>query len=383
MLVAHISDLHLGRSSPGDPHGSERLISFRQAIVRLSALNPDAIVIAGDTFDTPQVDQAVIEEAARTLALAKDADGRDIPVLLIPGNHDPADETALWDTFRQFLDAPATLVVVEPDVISLKEGRLIVEAYPCPTRFSPGPPWDGRLSVSKDSNAVHVVVAHGTLQGGPVPEGETDAYPFSQADVEALGADYVALGHFHGVYPPWTGGEEIERSYCYCGTHEFDQFGSDAGYATLAEMTPGRPTRLRRIKIGRRVWRLVDIAGPADLARLEQLRSEVAAAEHPGRFVVRLKVASGSAWPAEKIEHFMRLEKALGTLGAHVETRGQIHVRAHAQALDLASLPSGAIKEALLSLQTDMASAADDQRRDVFAAAVRLGWEKMQEAART
>ena len=40
MLVAHISDLHLGRKSPkkGDPHGAERLNSFRQAIATLAAL---------------------------------------------------------------------------------------------------------------------------------------------------------------------------------------------------------------------------------------------------------------------------------------------------------------------------------------------------------
>jgi DNA repair exonuclease SbcCD nuclease subunit len=379
MLVAHISDLHLGRISPGDPHGSERLISFRQAVVKLAAANPDVIVIAGDTFDTPQIEQAIIEEAARSLSLAMNDRGT-IPVVLIPGNHDPAEEAALWSAFRKFLETPSVSVVLEPDVICLQDGRLIIEAYPCPTRFSPGPPWDKRLSVSKDSNAVHVIVAHGTLQGGPVPEGETDAYPFTQADVEGLGADYVALGHFHGVYPPWPGGDQIERSFCYCGTHESDQFGSDAGYAVLVEIVKGQATRLRRIKIGRREWRLVDIAGPADLARLEQLRSEIAGAEHPGRFVIRLKVAPGSAWPAEKIEHFGRLEKALRTLGAHVETRGEVHARINAHALDVAGLPSGAIKEALLSLQADMAATADDKRREILAAAVQLGWEKMQEA---
>jgi hypothetical protein len=214
-----------------------------------------------------------------------------------------------------------------------------------------------------------------------VPEGETDAYPFSQTDVESLGADYVALGHFHGVYPPWPGGDQVERSYGYCGTHESDQFGSDAGYAALAEIVKGQATRLRRIKVGRRDWRLVDIAGPADLARLEQLRGEIAGAEHPGRFVIRLKVAPGSGWPADRIEHFTRLEKALRTLGAHVETKGEVHARINAHALDLAGLPSGAIKEALLSLQADMAT-SDDTLREVLGAAVQLGWEKMQGAGR-
>jgi DNA repair exonuclease SbcCD nuclease subunit len=382
MLVAHLSDLHLGRASPGDPHGSERLISLRQAIVKLAALDPDVLVIAGDMFDAPDIDQAVVEEAARCLSLAKNDRGEGTPVIVIPGNHDPAEEIALWSTFRKSLEATSVSVVLEPEVISLKDGRLIVEAYPCLTRFSPGPPWDRRLSVPKDTAAVHVIVAHGTLQGGPVPEGETDAYPFTQSGVESLGVDYVALGHFHGVYPPWPTGEEIERSYCYSGTHEHDQFGSDAGYAVLAVIANGQPARLRRIKVGRRAWRLVDVAGPGDLARLEELRGEVAASEHPGRFVIRLRAVPGTSWPADKIEHFRRLEKALRTLGAHVETRGEIHTRVNATTLDLAALPSGAVKEALLSLQADIAATADESRREVLAGAVQLGWEKMQEAAR-
>src|SRR5205085_107989 len=113
-------------------------------------------------------------------------------------------------------------------------------------------------------------------------------------------------------------------------------FGSDAGYAALALLVKGQRTRLRRIKVGRREWRLVDVAGPADLARLEQLRGEISAAEHPGRFVIRLKVAPGGGWPAEKIDHFARLEKTLRTLGAHVETKGEVHARINAEALDLA-----------------------------------------------
>jgi hypothetical protein len=380
MLVAHISDLHLGRSSPGDPHGSERLISLRQTVVKLAAANPDVIVIAGDTFDTPQIDQAIIEEAARSLAHAKNDRGEPVPIILIPGNHDPADEANLWSLFRRYLEGTSVSLVLDASVIHLKDGKLAIEAYPCPTRFSPAPPWDKRLNVPSDGGVVRVVVAHGTLQGGPVPEGETDAYPFTQAEVESLAADYVALGHFHGVYPPWQGGDEIERSFCYCGTHEPDQYGGDAGYAVLAETVKGRPTLLRRIKVGRRHWRLLEIAGPSDLARLEQLRDEVAVADQPGRFVIRLKVAPGSSWPAEKIEHFGRLEKALLTLGAHLERRGEVQARLDASALDLAGLPSGAVKEAMLSLQADLAATADAGRREVFAAAVQLGWEKMQAA---
>jgi DNA repair exonuclease SbcCD nuclease subunit len=378
MRVAHVSDLHLGHASPGDPHGAERLSSFRHAVAALAALDPDVLVVAGDTFHTPDVEASIVEETARILSGARNTSAEPIPVILIPGNHDPDDAT-LWTAFRKSLGASAVHVVLTPTVVPLHDGKLIVEAYPCPTRFSAAAPWETRLELPADSAAVHVVVAHGTLQGGPVPEGETDAYPFTLAEVEGLGADYVALGHFHGVYPAWTGGDEIERSVCYCGTHEPDQFSGDAGYATIAEIAKGRPTRLRRIKVGRRQWRLLEITGPADLARLEQLRNEIGASEHPGRFVIRLRIESRTSWPADKIEHFTRLENALRTLGAQMERKGDLQARLDSATLDLANLPSGAVKEALLAIQAEFEGAGESER-EVRAAALQIGWEKFQEA---
>src|SRR5262249_26314386 len=156
--------------------------------------------------------------------------GDPIPVVLIPGNHDPADAVVLWTTFQKALDPGCDVrVALTPQICELADGKLLIEAYPCATRFSAEAPWEKRLPVSVKAGAVRVVAAPGTLQGGPVPEDEGDAYPFTPADVEALGADYVALGHFHGVYPPWPAGDDCTRSFCYCGTHEPDQFDSDAG----------------------------------------------------------------------------------------------------------------------------------------------------------
>jgi DNA repair exonuclease SbcCD nuclease subunit len=381
MRIAHISDLHLGRASAGDPHGAARLLSFRHAVAKLAACNPDVLVIAGDTFDTPDVEPATIEQAAQVLKLARNDRGERIPVVVIPGNHDPVEAIGLWNTFLKFVETPPTSLVLEASLVPLHDGKLLIEAYPCPTRFSPGPPWEKRLSLSAlSTSAVRVVVAHGTLQGGPVPEGEMEAYPFTQADVESLGADYVALGHFHVTYPAWLGGEESERSFGYCGTHEsLHQFDSDDGYALLAEIARGQPTRVRRLKVGRRQRRLLEIASPADLARLEQLRTEITEAADPQQFVVRLQVG-GNGWPVEKIERLAHLQKSLETLGAHVDRCGDVRPRLDAQSLDLSALPSGAVKEALQSLRADLASAKEDRQREVLEATLQLGWEALQDA---
>lgn len=381
MLVAHLSDLHLGRKSPGDPHGAERLNSFRQAVATLSSEQPDLIVIAGDVFDSPSVDHVIVEEAGKCLARAQNQHGQPIPVVIIPGNHDPADADKLWTAFKKSLpDSAAVHVPLVAELIELADGKLVVEAYPCPTRFSAEPPWEPRLPTTNDASALRVVVAHGTLQGGPVPEDETDAYPFTQADLERLNADYIALGHFHGVYPPLSEGEEGCRNYCYCGTHEPDQFTGDAGYAILATLTKGAPARLRRIKVGKRQWRLITIAQPADLAKIEQLRDQVEASSDPARFVVRLKVLAKMGWNGKDIDRLDRLESALRALGAEVERRGDVQARADAQALDLGELPSGAVREALLSLQGELALTEDAARQAVLTAALQVGWDKIKEA---
>jgi hypothetical protein len=399
MLVAHLADLHLGRKSLGDSQGAERLNSLRQAVAALAAHRPDAFVIAGDSFDSPHVEQAVIEEAATILAAARNADGEAIPIVLIPGNHDPADADRLWAAFETALLSaslvPASLasassaspcnvhLVREPRVVELADGKLLVEAYPCATRFSTEPPWETRLSVAQTvgqnaDQAVRVVVAHGTLLGGPVPEDETDAYPFTLADVQSLGADYVALGHFHGLYPAWGDGDECQRACTYSGTHEPDQFSGETGYAILATVSAGGPTRLRRVKVGRREWRRVVLACPADLSQVERLLAEIRD-DTPPRYVIRLDVRSRVGWPPAEAHRLYGLEQSLLTLGAQVERRGDIRPWVDVQSLDLAGLPSGAVKEALLSLQRDL-GCREGTDREVLTAALQVGWEKLHES---
>jgi DNA repair exonuclease SbcCD nuclease subunit len=380
MLIAHIADVHLGRKSPGDPEGAGRLNSFRQALTVLAGFSPVAVLVAGDTFDAPRMESAVIEEAAQSLLGIRNTNGESIPTVIIPGNHDPADADKLWTVFRDALGATSPVhLILAPTLVNLADGKLLVEAYPCPTRFSSEPPWETRLGAPSGPSTVRVVLAHGTLQGGPVPEGETDAYPFSQSDLQALGVDYVALGHFHGIYPPWGDGDECRRSFCYCGTHEPDQFTGEAGYAVLATVVAGQPTSLRRVKTARREWRQFGVRGSGDLDQMQDLLEEMKASADPAHYVIRLKVRGGTDWGAESLDRLDRLEKAMRALGAHTERRGQIRASASLADFDLQGLSSGAIKEALVSLGSEMEQAADEDRREVLVAAMQIGWEKIQD----
>lgn len=379
MRIAHLSDLHLGANSPGDYQGAGRLKSLRRALQELAKEAIDAILLAGDVFDGPHVETAIVETVARALEGATAPGGNSIPVVLVPGNHDPSDSTNLWSKFRDSLGSSNVRLVLEPELIELADGKLLIEAYPCQSRYSPECPWTNRVVLTgKTEQAIRVVMAHGTLQGGPVPEGEMDAYPFDAADLQALQADYVALGHFHGVYPAWDGGEEIQRSFCYCGTHEPKEFNSDSGWAIIASLEKGRPARLRRLRVGLREWRLLQVSGLRDFPALDELRVQVERDADPGRFVIRVKVAAQAQLSPEEAGRLESFEKGSRVLGAHVERQGELQTCVNVEALDLDGLPSGAVKQTLVSLRQELASTTEARQREVVAAALQLGWEQFE-----
>lgn len=59
MIIAHLSDLHLGHRAFDRTEDGQNLretdlaAAFRRAVEELLALEPDAVVISGDVFDRP------------------------------------------------------------------------------------------------------------------------------------------------------------------------------------------------------------------------------------------------------------------------------------------------------------------------------------------
>ncbi len=380
MFIAHLSDLHLGRRAPGDELGSQRLANLRSALAAIAEHNPEVVLVAGDVFDGPNVDPAAVQAVARVLDRSRKSNGDPLPMVLIPGNHDPADSADLWRTFLAALgEGSQVYVALQPEVLVRCDGRLLVEAYPCASRYSPEPPWVPRLECPAAEGVSRVVLAHGTLEGGPVPEGESEAYPFVSADAEGLEVDYVALGHFHGVYPPWPGEavDEAVRAVSYCGTHEPDQFGSDAGWALLVNLEPGRPTRVRRLRIGRGQWRQFQLQTPADLQQLRAFLDLVESDPEPDRFCVRIKLAPSLRLSADEARSFEETAGALRAVGARVDQSGQFQTQLSVESLDLDALPACAVRQALVSLREEWESAPPGERRDVLAAALQVGWEQL------
>ena len=109
MIVAHLSDLHLGFRAYGrvesDMDIRERDVSaaFERVVGELVRLGPDVVVVAGDVFDRPDPPAGAIVALARGLELLRSS-LPETPVLMVAGPR---------DTPRRSGD-PGALAVLEP-----------------------------------------------------------------------------------------------------------------------------------------------------------------------------------------------------------------------------------------------------------------------------
>ncbi len=174
--LLHTSDLHI--AEPADA----ACVSMLAAAARARAVH--AVLIVGDFFDHNRV-------SAETLAAVADALGEcGVPVVVLPGNHDPAIAGSVYErgafgAHVHVLSTPGGAWLYLPDLDLDIWGR-------------PHASWDDFRPLAdvpeRGSAFWQVALAHGHLQRGPHDVGR--AYPIHLAEVAAANRDYVALGHW-------------------------------------------------------------------------------------------------------------------------------------------------------------------------------------------
>jgi DNA repair exonuclease SbcCD nuclease subunit len=204
VVLVHSSDIHV--DDRGDMAGLKAVLATARA------LGADLVLLAGDTFESNQLRAAVLDRAARLLAEA----GR--PVLMLPGNHDPA----LPDSV--FVRGEITRVqnvhifgVTHDEAISFPAFDLEVWGHAHRDYLDMAPLRGPRPR----STRWQVAMAHGHYESP-----ETRANPlrpswiFGDEEIAATGADYLALGHWdrpmrvgNGVVPAfYSGSPELART---------------------------------------------------------------------------------------------------------------------------------------------------------------------------
>jgi DNA repair exonuclease SbcCD nuclease subunit len=90
IILVHSSDLHVDDDRIAALHGGDGTAGLSAVLASARAFGADIVLLAGDTFDNHMVTGATIDRAGRLLADAG------LPVVILPGNHDPATPDSIW-----------------------------------------------------------------------------------------------------------------------------------------------------------------------------------------------------------------------------------------------------------------------------------------------
>ncbi|HEX6062827.1 MAG TPA: exonuclease SbcCD subunit D [Longimicrobiales bacterium] len=199
MLIAHLSDLHLGyrayhRLAAGGINIRERDVAqaFRAAIDRLIELQPQLVVIAGDVFHSARPSNAAIADAFRQFSRLSAALSGTY-VVIIAGDHDSPRLVETGNILRLFAEIPRCIVMdQDARAVVIPELSASVLGVPHPALVE-------NYDYAPDADAdVNVLVLHGSYSEEKLLElHDYGGHYFDVADLHPERWDYVALGHYH------------------------------------------------------------------------------------------------------------------------------------------------------------------------------------------
>jgi exonuclease SbcD len=202
MRIAHLADPHLGfrRFHRLTERGhNQREVDVAQAFARaidgVIAEAPDAIIVAGDLFESVRPTNSAILAAFRQFARLRSA-LPDTPVVLIAGNHDTPRSTDTVSIFGLFNDLGIKVAHLDAQRFVFPELGLSVLAVPHQALFAtPRPAME-----PAGPEPFQVLVLHGETPG-LFGEHRTIEEPggahLSELDIAGGKWNYVALGHYH------------------------------------------------------------------------------------------------------------------------------------------------------------------------------------------
>ncbi len=188
LVLIHSSDIHVDEDRIAAAHHGDGTAGLGAVLATARALRADVVVLAGDTFESNQLGAAVIDRAGRLLADAG------MPVVILPGNHDPAlsDSVYVRGGLAQVPNL-AVLGVTDEEAVLFPKHNLEIWGHAHRDYFDM-PPLRGPR---RRSTLWQVAVGHGHYEPP-----ETRANPlrpswvFGDEEIAATAADYLALGHW-------------------------------------------------------------------------------------------------------------------------------------------------------------------------------------------
>lgn len=259
MRIVHLADTHLGHRflTKVDERGrnireQDVYAAFRAAIDQTIEIHPDAVLHAGDLFESFHPSTEALAVALDGFARLRDAD---IPTVLTSGNHSTPRFRATTHVFSLLERyGCAHAVWREPEVVRI--GDLAVTAIP--HQHDEDVLEEAVRAAKPVADATYnVLVLHAELDVLPrVGGGEAGTLRLDPKLIEeARDFDYIAFGHFHEYKP-------LRANACYSGSLERLGFGDRSKEKVILEvdLAAGRsdPSWITRHPIATRLVRTLE-----------------------------------------------------------------------------------------------------------------------------
>jgi DNA repair exonuclease SbcCD nuclease subunit len=209
IVVIHSSDLHVDHEYTARMHEGDGTAGLACVLDAAGAMAADLVILAGDTFECHRLPGELIERAATVIARAR------MPVVMLPGNHDPAVAEAVYH--HRALAGVANLHVLGV----ANDAAVVFEALDLEIWGRPHLDYRDMIpfeTVLPRRTRWQIATAHGHYV--PEPDRSTRLRPswlIGDAELAATGADYVALGHWNRAVKVGGG---ATAAY-YCGSPEY------------------------------------------------------------------------------------------------------------------------------------------------------------------
>lgn len=318
----HTADWQLGKPFAGVLDAQKRSLIQQERIKVVGRVAQAAqihgaefIVVAGDLFDSPSATKATVSAACAAIGAIQ------LPVFVIPGNHDHGGPGSLWEQlfFRDERDqlAPNLTVLLKPEPVEIGGAVL----FPCPLlrRHESVDPTRWLRSVQEEwdrfGDKPRIVLAHGSVQGFGLREDDeqTGGGAINEIDLSRLPLDfdYIALGDWHGT-------KQVGTKAWYAGTPELDRFpratGNEPGHVLIVAARRGEPPQVTPRRVARLGWHQLafEFSDDAALVRLQdQIEALIGSRAQQDLLLLDLRGSLG-------LEATTQLEKKLETWQARL-----------------------------------------------------------------
>jgi Calcineurin-like phosphoesterase len=247
--VIHTADWQIGKifgNIPGDAGAvlrEQRFHTIRRIAELARERAADAVLVAGDVFDSNVVKDETIRRAMNAM------EGFAGPWVLLPGNHDAALAESVWTRIMRWGVPENLLLATSPEPIVLADGRMVVLPAPLRRKQEVVDLTEWFDAVETAPEAVRIGLAHGSV-ASRLPEEAEAKNPIADDRADRARLDYLALGDWHGT-------REIAPRTWYAGTPEPDRWKeNDPGNVLLVTIEgPGAQPSVEWIAVGHFHWR--------------------------------------------------------------------------------------------------------------------------------